>query len=130
MVLRKMALKSMLKVEKSGIAVASIFYLIAGIAQLVILAMSPIMPIGVLAISCLITAYGLIKMRKWAVWLVVILLFPEITFATVTLYVSIMQQQAFFPNLEWLLVHLMLVIYVIATLVASLYVLAKRQDFQ
>lgn len=125
-----MALKSMLGVEKLGVAIVSIFYLIAGIVQLVILAISPIMPIGVLAISCLITAYGLIKMRKWAVWLVVILLFPEITFATVALYASIMQKQAFFPNLEWLLLNLILGIYVIATLVASVYVLAKRQDFQ
>ncbi len=125
-----MASKSLLGVEKLGVAIVSIFYLIAGIAQLVILAISPIMPIGVLAISCLITAYGLIKMRKWAVWLVVILLFPEITFTTVTLYASIMQQQAFFPNLEWLLLNLILVIYVIATLIASVYVLAKRQNFQ
>jgi hypothetical protein len=122
----------MLRIEKSGVAVASIFYLIAGIAQLVILAISnfAIMPIGVLAISCLITAYELIKMRKWAVWLVVILLFPEITFATVPLYASIMQQQSFLPNVEWLLLHLMLVIYVIAILIASIYILAKRHDFQ
>lgn len=119
----------MLGVEKSGVAVVSIFYVIAGIIQLVILAISTIPPIGVLAISCLITAYGLIQMKKWAVWLVMILFFPEITFATTTLYASIMQQQAFFPNLGWLLFHLMLVIYVIAMLVASVYVLAKRQDF-
>jgi len=129
-VLRKMTLKSMLGVEKLGVAVVSIFYLIVGIAQLVILVISPIPPIGVLAILCLITAYGLIKTRKWAVWLAVILLFPEIAFAITTLYASIMQQQAFFPNLEWLLFHLMLVIYVIATLGASVYVLAKRHDFQ
>jgi len=123
-------LKSMLGVEKLGIAVVSIFYLIVGIAQIVILVISPIPPIGVLAILCLIAAYGLIKTRKWAVWLAVVLFFPEIVFATTTLYASIMQQQAFFPNLEWLLFHLMLVIYVIATLGACVYVLAKRHDFQ
>lgn len=125
-----MTLKSILGVEKLGVAVVSVFFVITGIAQLVILAISAIPPIGVLAISCLIAAYGLIKMRRWAVWLVMILLFPEITFATTTLYASIMQQQAFFPNLEWLLLHLMLVIYVAAAFVASVYVLAKRQDFQ
>jgi len=124
-----MTLKSLLKVEKLGVAVLFIFYVIAGIAQLVVLAISFVPPIGVLAISCLIAAYGLIKMRKWAVWLVIILLFPEITFATATLYASIIQQQAFFPNLEWLLFHLMLIIYVIATIATSIYVLAKRQDF-
>jgi len=125
-----MALKSILGVEKSGIAVVSIFYLIAGIAQLIVIAISAIPPIGVLAIACLIAAYGLVKMRKWAVWLVAILLFPEITFAAMPLYASIMQQQSFFPNLSWLLFNLMLVIYVIATLVASVYILAIRQDFQ
>jgi len=127
-----MTLKSMLGVEKLGVAVVFIFYLIAGIAQLIILAMSNfgIIPIGVLAVLCLIAAYGLIKMRKWAVWLVMILLLPEMTFAAVPLYASIMQQQAFFPNLEGLLLNLMLVIYVIATFVASVYILVKRQDFQ
>jgi len=124
-----MTLKSILGVEKLGVAVASIFYVIAGIVQIVILAMSAIPPIGVLAVLCLIAAYGLIKMRKWAVWLVMILLFPEITLAATPLYVSVMQQQAFFPNLEWALFQVMLVIYVIANLVASVYILVKRQDF-
>jgi len=124
-----MTLKSILRVEKLGVAVVSIFYVIAGIVQIVILAMSAIPPIGVLAILCLISAYGLIKMRKWAVWLVMILLFPEITLAVTPLYVSVMQQQAFFPNFEWALFQIMLVIYVIATLVASVYILVKRQDF-
>jgi len=124
-----MTLKSIFGVEKLGVAVVSIFYVIAGIAQLAVLVMSAIPPLGVLAISCLIVAYGLIKMRRWAVWLVLILLFPEITFATTTLYASIMQQQTFFPNLEWLLFNLLLVIYVIATISASIYILAKRQDF-
>ena len=124
-----MTLKSIFGVEKLGVAVVSIFYVIAGIAQLAVLVMSAIPPLGVLAISCLIVAYGLIKMRRWAVWLLLILLFPEITFATTTLYASIMQQQTFFPNLEWLLFNLLLVIYVIATISASIYILAKRQDF-
>ena len=124
-----MTLKSIFGVEKLGVAVVSIFYVIAGIAQLVVLVMSAIPPLGVLAISCLIAAYGLIKMRRWAVWLSLILLFPEITFATTTLYASIMQQQTFFPNLEWFLFNLLLVIYVIATISASIYILAKRQDF-
>ena len=126
-----MTLKSMLRVEKSGIAVVSIFYVIAGVVQLVILAISnfAIAPLGILAILCLVAAYGLVKMKRWAVWLVIILLLPEITFATTTLYASIMQQQAFFPNLEWLLFHSMLVIYLIATIVASVYILTKRQDF-
>ena len=125
-----MALKSILGVEKSGIAIVSIFYLIAGIAQFIVIAISAIPPIGVLAIVCLITAYGLVKMRKWAVWLVAILLFPEMTFAAISLYASIMQQQSFFPNPSWLLFNLILVIYVITILVASVYILAKRHDFQ
>jgi len=119
----------MLGVERLGVAVVSIFYVIAGVAQFIILVLSNFAPIAVLAIVCLITAYGIIKTRKWAVWLVMILLFPEITFATATLCASIMQQQGFFPNLELLLFHLMLIIYVIATLAASIYILVKRQDF-
>jgi len=125
-----MTLKSLLGVEKLGVAVVSIFYVIAGVVQLVIVAISAVPPIGVLAISCLIAAYGLLRMKKWAVWLVVILLFPEITLAAMPLYASMMQQQTLFPSLEWTLFHIMLVIYAIATLVASVYILVKRQDFQ
>jgi len=122
-------LKSILGVEKLGVAVVSIFYVIAGIVQLVIVAISAVPPVGVLAVLCLIAAYGLIKMRRWAVWLVMMLLFPEITLAAMPLYASITQQQALFPNLEWSLLQLTLVIYAIAILVASIYVLVKRQDF-
>jgi len=124
-----MTLKSLLGVEKLGVAVVSIFYLIAGIAQLVIVAISAIPPIGVLAVLCLIAAYGLLKMRKWAVWLVMILLLPEITLVAMPIYASMMQQQTLFSNLEWTLFHIILVIYAIATLVASVYILVKRQDF-
>jgi len=124
-----MTLKSILGVEKLGVAVVSIFYVIAGIVQLVIVAISAVPPVGVLAVLCLIAAYGLIKMRRWAVWLVMMLLFPEITLAAMPLYASITQQQALFPNLEWSLLQLTLVIYAIAILVASIYVLVKRQDF-
>ena len=122
-------MKSLLGVEKLGIAVVFIFYVIAGIVQLVIVAISAVPPVGVLAVLCLIAAYGLIKMRRWAVWLVMMLLFPEITLAAMPLYASITQQQALFPNLEWSLLQLTLVIYAIAILVASIYVLVKRQDF-
>jgi len=124
-----MTLKSLLGVEKLGIGVVSIFYVIAGILQLVIVAMSAIPPIGVLAVLCLIAAYGLLKMRKWAVWLVMILLLPEITLVAMPLYASMMQQQTLFPNIESTLFHVMLVIYAIATFVASVYILVKRQDF-
>jgi len=124
-----MTLKSILGVEKLGVAVVSIFYVIAGIIQLAIVAISAVPPVGVLAVLCLIAAYGLIKMRRWAVWLVMMLLFPEITLAAMPLYTSIMQQQALFPNLDWSLLQLTLVIYAIAILVASIYVLVKRQDF-
>jgi len=122
-----MTLKSKLKVESTGALVFSIFYAVAGIAQVFILATSNfrLAHIGVLGLLSLITAYGLFRMRRWSVPLVIALFLLGITFGALTLYDSIILQ-TFEGALPF---HLLLIAYLVMTVIALVYVVAKRKNF-
>jgi len=126
-----MSLKSNLKVENPGLLAVSIFYVVVGGAEILILAFSnfTLVHVGPLAILSLIAAYGLIKMKKWSVLLAVILFFPAITFGATTLYFSVMRE-TFSPSSELLLFHLALIAYLILTFIAFIYVVAVRKNFK
>lgn len=126
-----MPLKSKLKVEKPGVLAVSIFYVVVGGAEGLILAFSDftLVHVGPLAVLSLITAYGLIRMKKWSVILAVILFFPALTFGAINLYASIIWQ-TFYPSLETLLFHLALIVYLILAFIAVIYVVAIRKNFE
>jgi uncharacterized membrane protein (DUF2068 family) len=126
-----MPLKSRLKVEKPGVLMVSIFYLVVGGAEAFILAFSnfTLVHVGPLAALSLITAYGLIRVKKWSVPLAVILFFPAITFGATNLYTSV-KCQTFYPSLEMLLFHLSLIVYLILAFIAVIYVVAVRKNFE
>ncbi len=126
-----MQLKSKLKVERLGVLATSIFYVIVGGAEAIVLALSnfSLVHVGPLAVLSLITAYGLFRMKKWSVFLVTILFFPAITFGAFTFYASVIGQ-TFYPSVDVLLFHLALIVYLILTLIALIYVVAVRKDFK
>ena len=126
-----MALKSKLKVESLGVAVFSIFYAIVGVVIISILALCnfTLPHMVVLALLSLITAYGLFRMKKWAVLLTVVLFFLGVAFSVPLLYYSIMMEP-FFSSLETSLLNLALIAYIFMLFVALLYVVAKRETFQ
>ena len=126
-----MALKSKLKVESLGVAVFSIFYAIVGVVIISILALCnfTLPHMVVLALLSLITAYGLFRMKKWAVLLTVVLFFLGVVFSVPLLYRSIMMEP-FFSGLETSLLNLTLIAYIFMLFVALLYVVAKRENFQ
>ena len=124
-------MKSKLKVEKLGVVAFSLFYAVAGAAQAFILVLSnfTLVHVGFLAVLSLVTAYGLVRMRRWSVFLTAILFFLGTTFGAATLYSSIMRQ-TFYPSLGALLFHLTIIAYVIMTTVAFIYVRTKRESFR
>jgi len=126
-----MPLKSKLKVERLGVLATSIFYVIVGVAEAIILALSnfSLIHVAPLAVLSLITAYGLFRMKKWAVFLVTILFFLAIAFGVPVLYVSVMWE-TFYPSVDVLLFHLALIAYLILTLISLIYVVAVRNDFK
>ena len=126
-----MSLKSKLKMESLGIAVFSVFYAIAGIVIFTIVVLSgfTIPHAMVLAFLSLITAYGLFRMKKWAVLFTIILFFLGTAFSAPLLYHSIMVEP-FFSSLETSLLNLILIGYMIGLFAALIYVAAKRENFQ
>lgn len=124
-----MTLKS--KIEKMGWMFAfSVFYVIVGGMMFFLLVLSGLahFPIAILGFLCLVTAYGLIKTKKRVTWLVGAVFALGITFGATTLYASI-TLYTFSPNLSILLFHLLLIVYLVLTAIASVYVFAKRESF-
>mgnify|MGYP001057386710 CR=1 FL=1 len=123
-----MPLKSRLKVENPAVLLFSAFYVIVGIVFLFIFAIYNLrlLHLGIIGVLSLIAAYGVFRMEKWAVWLVAALFLLGTTFGTITLYDSIVLQT--FEG--GLLFHVALIAYLILTVVALIYVAAKRKDFE
>ncbi len=124
-----MSLKTKLKVENPAVLLFSIFYVVAGLVEILFLATTGFIGpphLGVLGLLSLVTAYGLFRMRRWSVLLVTALFFLGVTFGLTTLYDSIRLQT--FEGA--LLFHSALIIYLILTLFALIYVAAKRKNFK
>jgi len=123
-----MTSKSSSKIKNPAVLLFSIFYIAAGIAEVGYFAIeSSAAPphIPVLGILSIITAYTVFKMKKWALPLVVGLFFVGITFGATTLSNSLELQTLG----DAMLFHLALIAYMIILLIASVYILAKRENF-
>ena len=107
----------------------SLFYIIVGIVEVGYWAIENFAApphIGVLGVLSLITAYGLFRMKKWSVPLVIGLFFVGLTFGATTLYTSLMVQTLGGA----LLFHTALIAYMILLLVAFIYIVAKKENFK
>ena len=124
-----MTLKSKFKVENPIVFLFSVFYIIVGaveVSYVVVENFRAAPNIGVLGLLSLITAYGLFKMRKWSVLLVIALFFLGIPFGATALSNSVILQT--FGGA--LLLNVALIAYMIILLIAFIYVVAKREKFQ
>ena len=121
---------SRFKVKRRDGLLLAIFHAVVGILQLATLALLDIrmMWIGVLAILSIIAAYGLFTVRRWSVWLVVGLFFPQVVFGVWTLYGAI---SLYSLSLEMvpLLLEISLIVFVLLSVASFLYVTAKRNTF-
>jgi uncharacterized membrane protein (DUF2068 family) len=121
-----MTTKSGSKIENPAVLLFSIFYIAVGIAEVGYFAIENFVApphIPVLGILSLITAYSLFKMKRWTLPLAVGLFVTGITFGAITLYTSVAVQS--FGGA--LLFHLALIAYMIILLIASGYIVAKRE---
>lgn len=94
------------------------FYAVVGVALLVLLPIAGFPPhVGLTGIVSLMTAYALFTKRRWATWLVVILLFVATTIALYSLYFILLT--------SWL-ASLGLIAYAVLTWYFTYYSLLKR----
>jgi uncharacterized membrane protein (DUF2068 family) len=124
---------SKLRVKRRDGLLLAVFYAVVGVSQIVVFVLSSytFMPphVGALAVLSMIAAYGLLRARKWAVWLVIILFFPQLVFgsisldATITLYTLL-------PDFTVLLMNILLGIFLALTFMSLVYIAARRKTFQ
>jgi len=120
-----------LKVKRRDGLLLALFYAVVGAAQIVILATSNFrfFPSGAFAVLSFITAYGLLTVKKWSVWLVIGLFFPQFVFGVVTLYASILEF-ALYQETVFMLLNIALAVFIVLSFVSFVYVAAKRKSFQ
>ncbi|MEM3725549.1 MAG: hypothetical protein QXK98_01645 [Candidatus Bathyarchaeia archaeon] len=117
-----MSLKSKLKIESIGIAASFIFYAVTGVIFFIVLPLACFPPhIGIMGILSLLTAYGLLKRRVWAFWLVVMLFFIGTTFSLVTLY---------YYFLGDVLIEVGATAYLILTWIFTAYIVKRRETIE
>jgi len=124
-------LKSKLRVKRRDGLLLAIFYTIVGVVQIIALALTnfALFTSGVLAVLSFIAAYGLFTVKKWSVWLVIGLFFPQFVFGVVTLYASILSY-AIYQETAFMLLNIALAAFIVLSFVSFVYVAAKRKSFQ
>jgi len=122
-------LTSRFKVKRLDGLLLAVFYAVVGAFQIVALFLSNFAPhIGMLAILSLIAAFGLLRTRKWSVWLVIMLFFPQLIFGLASLYGSI-ALYALLPDLSVLMLNIVLGVFIVLCFLSFVYVAAKRKTF-
>lgn len=117
-----MSLKSKLKIENIGMFTAFVFYAVVGIVCFAVLPRANFPPhIGLIGILSLITAYGLLKNRAWAPWVVAALFFVATTFSAYMLY---------FAFGKFILLDISVIAYLILTWIFTAYTAAKRKTLE
>ncbi|MGB9675588.1 MAG: hypothetical protein ACPL0C_00190 [Candidatus Bathyarchaeales archaeon] len=115
-----MSIKSKLKIESTGMLLASVFYLAAGAICFFLLATNPsLIHIGIIGILSVITAYGVFSKRFWALWTATILFFMITVFSAVMLY--------YFFGTD-VIIDLSFVAYLILTWISTAYLASKREN--
>ncbi len=86
----KVQLASKIKSQTPTSLASIAFYGIAGIIFLILLPFSGFPPhVGLLGISSVFAAYGLLFQRRWAIWLVAALFFVATVFSLYTIYFTL-----------------------------------------
>ncbi|MCK4223375.1 hypothetical protein KAX01_03670 [Candidatus Bathyarchaeota archaeon] len=124
-----MDLKS--KLTHKGLVIFTVFYLVAGIGNIIILVMNNFNPphVALVALLSLISAIGIYRLEKWSLWLVVALFFIVTTYGSFMLNFYLEENPISLGSVNWAVV-LMWTIYLLLTWVATIYVVAKRGDLK
>lgn len=122
---------SRFKIKRRDALLLAVFHAAVGILQLAALALWDIRMvwIGVLAILSLLAAYGLFTVKKWSVWLVITLFFPQMVFGAWTLY-GLVSLYSFSFDMISLLLEVSLGLFIVLSIISFVYVAAKRGTFE
>lgn len=123
-----MTLEKSNKTENQTMRIIAIFYIAIGLSEVGYFAVEGFIApphILVLGILSLITAYSILKIKKWTMPLVIGLFLLGTTFGATTLANSIVLQTLSGA----ILFHVILIAYMIILFISSIYIIAKRKNF-
>jgi len=105
------------------------FYFITGIIMLLIMMLSngTLIHVGLLGILSIAVSYGLGRMRRWALYPLIILFLSGITFGVTTIYSS---TKLFDQDLVAYSFQAIMILYIILLVISFLDVLSKRQKLE
>jgi hypothetical protein len=126
-----MDLASKLNIEYKGMFVFALFYLVAGVINIVILGVYGLglFHVALVAVLSLVTAFGLYRLQSWSLWLVIALFFIATTYSVFMINVSSASYAAN-ASLSSLLAVVVWLAYLLLTLIATLYIAAKRRNLR
>lgn len=124
-------MKSIFKAERRNVLLLAIFQIIVGIVHIIVLALSnlAIFTSAILAVLSFITAYGLLASKKWAVWLVIALFFPQLAFGAATLNAAIVSYSVYQES-TFMLLGAGFAAFIVLSFVVFVYAAAKRNSLQ
>ena len=110
-----------LEIQHRGIFIFTVFYLVAGILNFAVLATQGLglFHVALVAILSIITAFGLYRLQRWSLWLVVGLFFIATSYAAFTLHAFL--QSSNLPLITGFAV------YIVLTWLATFYLVARRE---
>lgn len=102
-----------------------------GVAQIAVLAMTnfSLVTSGALAVLSFIAAYGLFTVKKWSIWLVILLFFPLLGFGASTLYASTVAY-TIYSGVSFILLDALLIIFMVLAFISFVYVASKRKTWE
>lgn len=126
-----MGLRSRFGIEYKGMFLFAIFYLVVGVVNFIILGMYGLglFHVALVAVLSLIAAFGLYRLQRWSLWLIVGLSFIATTHialmlnAFLTSYAATLDISSLFAIIAW-------TVYLILTWIATIYVAAKRKNLK
>lgn len=122
---------SMFKVKRRDALLLAVFYAAVGVAQIAVLAMTnfALVTAGALAVLSFIAAYGLFTVKKWSIWLVILLFFPHLAFGASTLYASTVAY-TIYSGVSFVILDALLVIFIALSFISFVYVASKRKTWE
>ncbi len=122
-------MKTIFKEGHISVLLLAVFQIIVGVVHVGVLALSDprIFTSAILAVFSFIAAFGLLASKKWAIWLVIALFFPQLAFGAATLNVALVNYGVSLDS-TYLLLGAGFVVFIIVSFIAFAYVAAKRNS--
>ncbi|UCB59720.1 MAG: hypothetical protein JSW72_06210 [Candidatus Bathyarchaeota archaeon] len=117
--------------NNKGMLFFALFYSVIGIVNFIIVGIYGLglFHVGLVAVLSLFTAFGLYRLQKWSLWLVVGLFFIGTTYGAFMLNALLSSSMAN-TNLGQLLAVVAWLIYILLTWIATMYVVARRANLE